>query len=508
MKNIIDRFNRCAYLKNPIVYYVLLPILLCLLFGSLAFSNDLWLDEIYTITEIHLEPLELWTVFATESHPPFYFYALKTFCTSFGDSILVMKLFSVLGCLATMLLGAFPIRRAFGDKTALWFMFLCLTMPFMMRYAVEIRMYSWAIFFVTAAMIYAIVILQGNKPMDWGLYFIFGLLGAYTHLYALMAIAILHLLLGGYFWFTNRNRYIQWFLTSLFLILGYLPWIPQLLSQVSRTSEGFWIAPLSFSDIIVMPASLFYLGNRQSLLLSILLIAVLTSFGCLMLYRIYSTSAKGDREIAALACVLIPVIAYGIAIIFSITVQPVIISRYLMVMAGLGILFLAIFLSTLESKKIIAAFCILMLVTTCVTYGISYSQEYPSDGESLLTMTEKISQNIPKDCILLHVEGHAYGVLSYYMPDTPQWNLVSDEKVENLRSTYIGKLHGSIVGIQDVYSAMDSGRDLRLITFEDTELPDMIIDNFNVVEERHYTSTSPIYPIWCISSIERLSISS
>lgn len=94
------------------------------------------------------------------------------------------------------------------------------------------------------------------------------------------------------------------------------------------------------------------------------------------------------------------------------------------------------------------------------------------------------------------------------MPDTPQWNLVSDEKVEDLRSIYVGKLHGSIVGLQDIYTALDSGQDMRLITFGTTELPDLITDNFNVVEERRYTSTSPIYPVWCISSIERQVISS
>lgn len=159
-----------------------------------------------------------------------------------------------------------------------------------------------------------------------------------------------------------------------------------------------------------MPASLFYLGNRQSLLLSILLIAVLTIFGCLMIYRIYSTSAKGYPEKAALACVLVPVIVYSIAIIFSLTVQPVIVSRYLMVMAGLSILFLAIFLSTLKSKKIVAAFCILMLVTTCVTYGISYNQEYPSDGDSLLTMTEKKATHM--ESCLITCQIHHNGTLS------------------------------------------------------------------------------------------------
>lgn len=129
MKNISDIFDRCTYLKNPVLYYILLPILLCLLFGSLAFSNDLWLDEIYTITEIHLEPLELWTVFATESHPPFYFYALKAFCTVFGDNILVMKLFSVLGCLATMFSAHFLLDEHLEIKQPCGLCFSVLRCP-------------------------------------------------------------------------------------------------------------------------------------------------------------------------------------------------------------------------------------------------------------------------------------------------------------------------------------------------------------------------------------------
>ncbi|MCZ9313331.1 MAG: glycosyltransferase family 39 protein [Methanocorpusculum sp.] len=506
MNNLIDKLKQITHLqKYTIIYYVLLPVTLCLLFGSLAFSDDLWLDEIYTITEIHLESWEIWTIFATESHPPLYIYLLKLFCTVFGGSILAMKFFSVLGCLATMLLGAFPIKRAFGDKTALWFMFLCLTMPFMLHYSIEIRMYSWAIFFVTATMIYAVLILQTNKPMDWGLYFVFGLLGAYTHYYALMTIAIIHLLLGFYLWFTSRKNCIPWLIISGLLIISYLPWVMNLLSQVSRVSEGFWIAPLSFMDIIVMPASMFYMG---SIFPSIVLLAILTIFGCAMLYRILRTSPKGFPEKIALACIIVPLVVYAMFIIFSITIQPIIQTRYLMVMAGLGMLFLAICLSSIQSKKLLTVFCALMMVTTLITYGITYSTEYPTDGDSLTIMSKKLSQNISDDCILLYTEGHAYGVLSYYLPNITHWMLVDDEEIADIRSSHTGKFNGFIVGVDDVYAVSDSGQDMRLITFGATELPDLITDNFNVVEERRYTSTSSIYPVWCVSSIERLPVSS
>ena len=67
----------------------------------------------------------------------------------------VQKVAAILPMTATLVLGATLIRREFGDRAAVLFLFFLACIPCSMEFAVQVRMYSLALLFVTLCGVYA-----------------------------------------------------------------------------------------------------------------------------------------------------------------------------------------------------------------------------------------------------------------------------------------------------------------------------------------------------------------
>ena len=122
---------------------------------GLIFNTNLWFDEAYTVSMIRHPVSEILSITAVDVHPPLYYLLLKAFCAVFGNSIPIIKLFSVLGSAGTLLLGCFPLRKRFGAKTAFWFVLIFAAIPYAFYFAVQPRSYSWSAFAVTAVALLA-----------------------------------------------------------------------------------------------------------------------------------------------------------------------------------------------------------------------------------------------------------------------------------------------------------------------------------------------------------------
>ena len=68
------------------------------------------------------------------------------------------------------------------------FVLLMILMPVNQYLGVEIRMYSWAMFFVLACAVYAYEVFQKETLFCYSKMTFFGICAAYTHYYALIAV--------------------------------------------------------------------------------------------------------------------------------------------------------------------------------------------------------------------------------------------------------------------------------------------------------------------------------
>ena len=161
--------------------------------------TNIWFDETYTLGLVNHNFIDLLKIGAADVHPLFYYVFAKFFTLFTGNSIISLRIFSILGMIILSILGYTHIRKDFGEKTGIIYSFLSMFLPVMLLYSSEIRMYSWAAVLVTLTGIYAyrIVRKESNKK-NWILFAIFSLLSAYTHYFAMMAIGIINLMLFAY----------------------------------------------------------------------------------------------------------------------------------------------------------------------------------------------------------------------------------------------------------------------------------------------------------------------
>ena len=136
-------------------------------------------------------------------HPILYYWMLHILNLIFGNNIIIYRLFSVLGVVLLGILGFTHIRKDLGEKAGIIFSYLAFFMPVMCVYAVEIRMYTLAIFLSMCTFIYAYRILKQNTIKNWTIFAICSLALSYTHYYGLMAAGLINI---GLFVFALRNR--------------------------------------------------------------------------------------------------------------------------------------------------------------------------------------------------------------------------------------------------------------------------------------------------------------
>ena len=126
-----------------------------------AFGQDIWFDEVFSVNFIQHSYKEIAVLTGKDVHPPLYYWYLKLFhdigkvLVPAASSIVLCKLASILPFVGIFVYTLTAIRKNFGLHVAGLFWFLVMTMPQISNYTVEIRMYSLALFFITAAFVHS-----------------------------------------------------------------------------------------------------------------------------------------------------------------------------------------------------------------------------------------------------------------------------------------------------------------------------------------------------------------
>ncbi|MDE7187522.1 MAG: hypothetical protein K2O13_08465, partial [Lachnospiraceae bacterium] len=218
---------------RDIVGYLLLGISVIMLGRSLmlCFSNDIWYDELFTVGMIEHSYSELIQFTARDVHPPLYYMITKfvvdlcKLLSAGADTAAIAKVVSVLPYFILLLYSITFIRRSFGTFTGGLFLFCSIAMPQLSGYTVEVRMYSWALLFVTAAFLHAYGTVHANA---WGnetaagrkpsgmqrlhavALMCYGLAAAYTQYFAGVAAAMVYLYVLLVFIRKDRGRIREW----------------------------------------------------------------------------------------------------------------------------------------------------------------------------------------------------------------------------------------------------------------------------------------------------------
>ncbi|MBC7877051.1 MAG: glycosyltransferase family 39 protein [Anaerolineales bacterium] len=250
------------YLQNPkakIVFILIFAFAIRLI--GIA-SRPIWYDEAFSIlfSEKGLNAMIYGTLSQTgagsaDIHPLGYYTLLWAWMKIFGQTIPIVRLFSIVANLASIFLIYHIALILFNDKTAITTALLFSILPFQVHFAQEIRMYSLLSFWL---LLTTFSFLRGRNG-NWKWWILFALssaLAQYTHNLAaiyLIPLAITPLIQKD--WKTFKAVVVA----SMFSILLYLPWLIYLPSQFSKVNSSYWVERPGVEKLFTL--LLFYLPH-------------------------------------------------------------------------------------------------------------------------------------------------------------------------------------------------------------------------------------------------------
>ncbi len=411
--------------KNTILHIAI--IVIGIVFISLgAFHNNLWFDETYSVAIANHSFQEIWDIGGNDVHPILYYFMLKGVNLIFGQNLIAYRLLSVIGIAILGILGFTHIRKDFGEKTGILFSLFTFFLPIMAIYSSEIRMYSWAIVFITLTAIYGYRLTKENKIKNWILFGIFSLLSLYTHYYGVMAAGLINV--GLFIWFMKRKEIKKDYLPK-FLIAGiaqfliYLPWIFNFIKQIKNVAQGFWIT-FEFPGTLFEIFQFQYVGNLDA---RVGLIFGYTIF--LYAWYLFRKNKKdGTTEKAGIWAIWIYFGVMIAALVLSLK-TPILYPRYLFTITGLLIFFISYFFAKQENTKSIKVICIMLIALSIISNYRFIKTNY---DESNLKAIEYLKENVKEEDIIIY-ENPELGTgsvatvnlknIKQYFYNKEQWNI-------------------------------------------------------------------------------------
>lgn len=383
-------------IKNiPLKKWHIAVIVIGIIFVSLgAFHENIWFDESYSVALAKHSFGEIWSIGGNDVHPVLYYWGLHIICLITNGSILAYRLFSIIPIAMMIVLGYTHIRKDFGEKTGLIFSFLSAFLPEMAVYAIEVRMYSWAILTVTLLAIYAYRLVKEDNTKSWTMFGIASITSIYLHYYGLMAAGIINVALLIYLIVKKRKKGIIFILSfGLVQAVAYLPWIMKLLTQMGNVSSGFWIGfsfPKTPMELISSQLA-GYVKTSDHTGLLVPTVFALELYGY-MVYRAYQYSKEKQDMKPFKWAVGVYVAVIIAAVIITIVLQTSILYyRYLFVITGLYIFAVSFILG--KEKNFVTVAVILAVIAGLGIYNniVMMKDNY---SKSNIEVIEYMKENI------------------------------------------------------------------------------------------------------------------
>lgn len=488
-----------------------------------AFGQDIWFDEVFSVNFIQHSYREIAALTGKDVHPPLYYWYLKLFhdigkvLVPAASSIVLCKLASMLPFVGIFVYTLTVIRKNFGLHTAGLFWFLIMTMPQISNYTVEIRMYSLALFFITAAFVHSCELVRAfpaqgvseaegtaepgvaagteeaaepgaagsevisgaalasgsvtgenglikgwKKNKHWLLFWVYGILTAYTQYYACVAVIAIYIAVFIFYAvmahknktgksvcekvqinqeqvenrktiqneaaiqnevaikeqnrICARNGIGKVLLCAGLSVLAYLPWLPFFFSQVRTVSSSYWIQPLTWKSIfgcmkyIFLPVS--YAVKKNYVLACVMILL----FGAAFLYSFLMKRKDARGRFFLLTGLWIAVFTTLIGFVCSILNRPIFVYRYLIPCLGAMWLVAAVVLWDFIEKN----WGILLFVPFLLSGYSNMQGFYGEENKKIAEMkvTQSFLADFPKDAVVLCNFNHVQAVTACYLKDS------------------------------------------------------------------------------------------
>ena len=243
--------NKPSILDNKIVFWSLfgLIIVLSLALRFTLIHFPLWYDEGCSIaTAINTFPSGinnyLWT--HDLQHTPLYFYILHFIMQFFGDSVVVLRVSSLIVSMALLPVTYIVTKKLSSKKVALLAMLFMGINTFQVLYSIEIRMYPYVILLALLSVNYLIDYDRNSDRKSLIKLGIVNLLNPYFLTGSIVFVLAEFILYTSYLdWKKADSKKISdYVLSNLLVLVGYIPYLI-IIGHYAIVRSGFLVTDLS-----------------------------------------------------------------------------------------------------------------------------------------------------------------------------------------------------------------------------------------------------------------------
>lgn len=413
-----------------------------------AFHGNIWFDESYSVGIASKSFSEIWSYGSCDVHPVLYYRALHVlylvstgiFSADIDSVILIYRIFTVSGVVSLALLGFTHIRKDYGAKVGILYSFVVFSIPYIALMAVEIRMYTWAMFTVMLCYLYGLRIVRLAKdksviPLHWWVLFaLSSLASAYLHYFAAISVFLVNafvLIFLLKYQVKEKRNLVYFSISAILQLLAYTPWLLTLLTQISVVSNTYWAkfyVPYTIIELLAYPFVTsplsFALRGEYGLEIQIVSIALIVALITLLVLLIINRPKRAHFALKLGILLYLGVLVIGC--IASILMNSLIVYyRYLSVALGPLLLSLALLLSQTKYMNFVKSFCITVLLLAILNQILLINDDYSEANQSPLNeFNNKVAEckiwNNFSDVLVLSSDIGFMGVTSDLYPDIKQ----------------------------------------------------------------------------------------
>lgn len=395
------------------------------LYFSLIFNINVTTDEIYSLNLFKMGVKGMIETTRGDIHPPLYYLYGYLFELISPQNIHLQKVAAIIPTVGAMALIATVLRKRIGDLSTLLTLLFFACVPCTMEYAVQLRMYSLSMFFVTLCGIFCYTAYTENRVRDWVLLGIGFVGAAYTVYFALVAVCFEVGILFLFIIFNMKNkpgRMKNFIICAVLAIIFYTPWIPIFIEQTTRVRGDYYLPPITWEtiwgfftwtfDLEIMPGFVY------------VFIVMLVAVGIMGIIHACKKSEDKGLIIAAFMSMLIPTLTTLAGVIVSLSQDPIYEGRYVIIeMMMLAIFFGVILGKCLEecrnqvlSRVAIALTAAVLLFTGAAQYYECFRQEYRNHltQETIDFFADHLG---PNDYVLYNYEAMGFDYRFYFPND-------------------------------------------------------------------------------------------
>lgn len=389
--------------------------LLLMLIVICAESRSLWYDEVFSLDIVNGSWNQMLRRAKADVHPPLYYCILKIWLAFGGitgfNEIFLAKAGSFVPYLLIFFLSGSKIRKEHGIKTALLFELLIIGMPNLLNYALEIRSYSWALFFVTEVFLYGYEIVSYQKKSTWIYFTVYSTLAAYTHYFAAVSVIVIYfsvLLICR-----KEKIWKKWLLSVVCACIAYIPWLMVFVRQLGSVVQDYWIPEITGSTLmgylkflLEPPITKFNIGLIFGFSIS-LAYAILLGFQL-------RKKKKTRQQVYMLTGCAVALLTVFTGIIVSVIFRPVFVSRYMVPALGCFWMCLSWMAVHSHKKKVLLAVTFLTAVISII--DISQVVRWEEIRKGYYESISALWEGIPDEDMILTDNKEMKVCLEYYLP--------------------------------------------------------------------------------------------